>query len=144
MAKSARPLVDLSLGQLESYRLKTINSIQVRQEYSSESPYFQRVVISDYYPDTQKRVESKGVNKVQNGEMWCVVQKPDELIVHKGSLKDAQTIIWQSQQEAPQKIEYFQERVSEKYYEIIGYGYYDGDDTDLSPRLWFYGKYERQ
>jgi hypothetical protein len=54
------------------------------------------------------------------------------------------TIIWQRNEQNPQKIEYFQEEVKDKVYQIIGYGYYEGDDTKRMPRLWFYGRYERQ
>lgn len=53
------------------------------------------------------------------------------------------TIIWQRTIETPQKVEYFRETVDEKFYEIIGWGYYSEDDLSLSPPFWFYGKYER-
>ena len=54
------------------------------------------------------------------------------------------TIISQSYQKDPQKLEFFQETVGDKYYEIIGFDYYSNDDASMSPPLWFYGKYERQ
>ena len=121
---------------------KTINTIHVTQVYASESPYFQKVSITDFYPDSGKTVESNGVNKVQAGKMWCVVHKPDETVIHAGSAPNKETIIWQSN--LPKRIEYFHETVSKDFYEIIGYGYYNDDDTSKSPLLWFYGKYERQ
>ena len=121
---------------------KTINTIEVTQIYTSDSPYFQHVSITDFYPDTGKTEHSKGVNKIQDGEMWCVVHKPSETFIHKGSAPNNKTIIWQSTK--PQRIEYFYETVTKDYYEIIGYGYYNTDDISLSPKLWFYGRYERQ
>ncbi len=123
---------------------KTVNTIHVTQTYTLESPYFQRVMITDYYPDSGKTEESKGVNKVQNGEMWCVVHKPTDVVIHQGSAPNDETIIWQSNQESPLKVEYFYETVTAQAYEIIGYGYYGSDDTSKSPKLWFYGKYDRQ
>ena len=115
----------------------------MNQVYTSESPYFQRVVITDYYPDSDKTEVSTGVNKIEDGKMWCIVDKPTEKIIHHGATRGDDTIIWSSNQKAPQKIEFFQETVGEQFYEIIGYGYYAGDDATISPRLWFYGKYER-
>ena len=124
--------------------MKTTNKINVQQVYTSESPYFQRVTITDFYPDSGKEEVSQGVNKVENGKMLCVVNKPNETIIHHGKTSGKETIIWHSEQQNPQKIEYFQETVGEQFYEIIGYGYYAGDDINLAPKLWFYGKYERQ
>ena len=121
---------------------KTINTINVTQVYTSVSPYFQKVSITDFYPDTGKTEQSKGVNKIQDGKMWCVVHKPTDTVIHAGSTPNAETIVWQS--DTSQRTEYFYETVTQEYYEIIGYGYYGNDDTSLSPKLWFYGKYERQ
>ncbi len=134
----------LSTAQIQRPSLKISNTIKVKQVYTSESPYYQTVTITDTYPDTGKQEVSRGANKVENGKMWCVVNKPTESIIHEGSTDGPSTIIWQSRQTSPQKIEYFYESVDELFYEIIGYGYYEGDDTNLSPRLWFYGKYARQ
>lgn len=134
--------VDVMLGFID--RAKTVNTIQVTQTYTSETPYFQRVSITDYYPDSGKTEESKGVNKIQNGEMWCVVHKPTDVVIHEGSTPNDETIIWQSNQQSPLKVEYFYETVTAQSYEIIGYGYYGNDDTSKSPKLWFYGKYDRQ
>ncbi len=142
--KDQLDLENISLSSLQKMDLKQINSIDVEQMYSSETPYFQRVTITDFYPDTGQKISSKGVNKIQNGQMWCVVKKPDETVMHKGSTEDNNTIIWQRNEKDPQKIEYFKETVSQQFYEIIGWGYYQGDDPKLSPRLWFYSKYERQ
>ena len=136
-------LKSISQQNLQQEGMKQINAIEVEQKYSSETPYFQKVVITDYYPDTGKTVVSKGVNKVQNGDMWCVVRKPDETVIHEGAL-EGNTIIWSRNESNPQRIEYFRETVHEDSYEIIGWGYYEGDDPELSPKLWFYAKYIRQ
>ncbi|MEM7575450.1 MAG: hypothetical protein AAF433_21280 [Bacteroidota bacterium] len=121
-----------------------MSAIQVEQLYHSISPYFQEVQITDYYPETGDTIRSRGVNKIQDGQMWCVVQKPDELIIHRGSREGDNGIIWQRNEKEPQRIEYFLETVGPRYYEISGYGYYEGDDPDLSPPLWFYSRYERK
>lgn len=134
-------LKNLKLDYVTKPGLTLMNNIEVEQTYVSESPYFQKVDIYDYYPKEKKTITSRGVNKIQDGKMWCVVKKPNETIIHEGSIQNDSTIIWQSHQEQPQKIEYFQETVTDKYYEIIGYGYYQDDRLDLAPETWFYGKY---
>ena len=143
-AKQGLDLEDLNLTSINKPSLKEINRIQVRQEYTSESPYFQRVRIRDFYPDSGKEEISIGVNKVQNGKMWCVVHKPEETVIHNGSREGTNTIIWQRNEKKPQRVEFFKETVGAEYYEIIGWGYYAGDDLSLTPRLWFYSKYERK
>jgi len=135
---------DVDVMQRFINKSKTVNTIQVTQVYTSESPYFQRVSITDYYPDNKKTEQSKGVNKIQDGKMWCVVHKPNDVVIHEGSAPEDGLIIWSSDQKSPPKMEYFYETVTEQEYEIIGYGYYGKDDTSKSPKLWFYGKYERQ
>ena len=139
-------LKNISLRNLERKSLKSIGNIHVEQIYTSESPYFQKVTITDFYPETNKKVVSRGVNKVENGKMLCIVKKPDETVIHDGYIdaEDDHTIIWHREESTPQKIEFFRETVLENTYEIIGWGYYEGDDTTLSPRLWFHGKYVRQ
>ncbi len=140
-------LKDIDVAHLRKPTLKLSSTIDVEQFYTSESPYFQSVVIKDIYKDAEgnkKIVESKGVNKVQNGKMWCVVKKPDETVIHEGILENEHTIIWQRNHQKPQKIEYFKETVQGDIYEIIGYGYYENDDTRLMPKYWFYGRYEKQ
>jgi len=139
-------LKNISLTNLERNSLKQVGSLQVKQVYTSESPYFQKVTITDFYPDTNQKIISKGVNKIENGQMSCIVNKPDETVIHDGYLDatDDHTIIWHREETTPQKLEFFRETVLEKTYEIIGWGYYEGDDTKLSPRLWFHGRYIKQ
>lgn len=137
---------NISEGMLEELPLVVEQTLQVRQTYVSESPYFQRVRIEDTYVtaegDTQI-VVSRGVNKVQNGELWCVVRKPEETVVHSGSLADSTTLIWQRDEREPLKIEYFRETVRRDEYVIVGWGYYGDDDPQLTPQYWFHGRYER-
>ncbi len=137
-------LKDISQKDLQREGLKLINSINVTQVYTSENPYFQRVTITDYYPETKKEEISTGVNKIQDGKMWCIVRKPSETVIHDGITQGDNTIIWSRSEKSPQRIEYFKETVSSKSYEIIGWGYYEGDDPNVSPKLWFYAKYEKQ
>lgn len=142
--KDERLLYNLTKVRMDSMPLLLSNTIEVTQVYRSLSPYFQTVEITDYYPEKDESISSKGVNKVQDGEMWCVVRKPDETVIHEGSTDGPETIIWQRSEKTPQKIEYFRETVKDSTYTIIGYGYYEGDDTTLMPKYWFYGAYERQ
>ena len=142
--KKADLLQELSPEILATLPLLQTSSLEVEQVYSSVSPYFQTVKITDYYPSTGKTVTSVGVNKVQDGKMWCVVRKPDETVIHQGALAAPETITWQRSESNPQKVEYFWETVGAETYEIIGWGYYEGDDLELMPRYWFYGLYTRQ
>lgn len=136
-------LVKLTKEQATDERFKKSYEINVTQVYTSVSPYFQKVKITDYNPQTKETEVSHGVNKIQNGEMWCVVRKPSGTVIHQGRTDGPDTIIWQSKQDIPLKVEYFYETISDDTYEIIGYGYYDGDDAGLMPRLWFYGSYDK-
>ena len=135
----------VSEAHLNSLTLKQTGIVSVKQVYSSSSPYFQEVQIEDTYLENgkEKTVASHGVNKIQGGEMWCVVQKPDEKVVHRGSTDGEHTIIWGRSVREPLKVEYFRETVLSDTYEIIGYGYYGSDDPKLTPRIWFHGNYAR-
>lgn len=136
-------LVDLDR---EKMPLRLLQKIDVNQIYNSESPYFQRVNIRDVYTDNsgkQKTVESQGVNKVQDGKMWCVVIKPDDMVIHSGETDGDDTIIWHRSQANPLKIERFRETVTDSAYTIWGWGYYGDDDPKLPPKLWFWGDYKR-
>ncbi|MCI5082468.1 MAG: hypothetical protein MRY78_12285, partial [Saprospiraceae bacterium] len=107
--KDERLLYNLTKVRMDSMPLLLSNTIEVTQVYRSLSPYFQTVEITDYYPEKDESISSKGVNKVQDGEMWCVVRKPDETVIHEGSTDGPETIIWQRSEKTPQKIEYFRE-----------------------------------
>ena len=142
--KNAIDLKNITTKNLDKKGIEQVGYIEVEQIYTSETPYFQRVVITDYYPDQDKSVVAKGANKIKDGKLFCVVIKPDDTVIHDGYLENENTIIWQRHETSPQKVEYFRETVDKQFYEIVGWGYYDGDDLELSPKFWFHGKYERQ
>lgn len=126
--------------------LQLIQTIEVTQNYTSETPYFQRVKIIDSYqkPNGEKQqVVSAGVNKIQDGQLWCVVVKPDDMVIHQGILADESTIIWSRDKRTPLKIERFRETVQADVYTIYGWGYYGDDDPNLPPVMWFRGVYHR-
>lgn len=137
---------DIDKAYLDKLPLIEELRIDVEQIYTSESPYYQRVQIKDTYKEangTTQTVESTGFNEVKKGKLRCVVNKPDEKVVHKGSTKPENVIIWERSLKNPTKIEYFYETVDEQFYSIIGWGYYGNDDPKLSPKTWFYAKYKR-
>lgn len=120
------------------------DSLLVTQQYQSITPFFQEVTITDYYPQRDETVVSKGVNKVQNGRLWCVVRKPDETVIHRGQLQGTNTIIWSRDERNPLKVEYFQETVEDSRYTIRGWGYYNGANPDKMPPFWFRATYVKQ
>lgn len=126
--------------------LKTEQVIDVEQYYESIDPFNQKVIIKDTYVDENDHtqiIESNGVNKVENGDLICIVNKPEEKIVHHGQLEDDHIIIWERHLEDPLTIEYFREIVNNQKYTIYGWGYYGNDDPTLTPKTWFYGDYRR-
>ncbi len=139
------PTDGLSLAYLNTLPVREQNRISVKQIYQSLSPYYQKVEIEDTYTQAGERitVKSYGVNKIEKGEMWCVVQKPNEKIIHRGQTDGHETIIWSRNKSTPLNIEYFRETVLPKTYEIIGYGYYGTDDPQKAPKTWFHGHYMR-
>jgi len=145
--KAANAYQPLTVDHIQKPSLRLTSTLDVEQLYVSETPYFQKVTIWDTYTNEQgeeRVVESNGVNKVQNGQLWCVVRKPDETVIHEGEKDGDHVLVWQRSEQNPQKIERFRETVKRDTYEIIGYGYYEGDDTTKTPKYWFYGRYERQ
>jgi len=136
-------LYNLKRELIQGKGLEIVNTLVVDQYYESESPYFQKVKIVDFYEDKGMTEESLGVNKVQDGKMWCVVRKPNETVIHEGSTEGEHTIIWKRNEQNPQRVEYFMETVQANTYEIIGWGYYEGDDLSKMPKNWFYAQYQR-
>lgn len=136
-------LYNLTRELIQQDRLNIVNTLVVDQFYESESPFFQKVKIMDFYEDKGETEVSLGVNKVQDGKMWCVVRKPNETVIHEGSKEGENTIIWQRNEQNPQRVEYFRETVLPNTYEIIGWGYYEGDDQSKMPKTWFYAQYHR-
>lgn len=136
-------LYDLSPAFFNQPNLNSIQLVKVYQRFESQTPYFQKIDTQDHYLENDKSVIGQGANKVQDGKMWRVIQKPDETIIFQGSLVEPGTIIWQRNEQNPQKIEYFRETVSGDRYTIMGWGYYEGDDISLMPHYWYYGLYYR-
>jgi hypothetical protein len=137
---------DINYSILMKLSLELRGVIEVEQKYTSASPYLQFVEIKDSHlkKDGNLKVsESNGVNKVENGRLVCIVNKPGEEVMHTGTLLDINTIIWQRNVKDPFRIEYFKETVRDDSYVIVGWGYYGKDDPKLSPRTWFYGDYKR-
>lgn len=122
-------------------------TLEVEQEYTSEDDAFQRVVIRDRLPDGTVAV-SRGVNKIQDGRLWCVVRKPDDLVIHPGELvgpatPTSCTIIWRRDRAEPKAIEFFREVVGPQTYTIVGWGKYGDDDPAKGPRMYFSATYRR-
>ncbi len=137
----------LTLEYFYSLPLQVVDSVTVTQKYASSSPYYQTVVIEDSYYDeagNEKIIQSKGVNKVKGKSLLCIVNKPDETVIHQGTLPSPNTIIWQRKEKAPLKIEYFKETVRSNTYDIIGYGYYGEENPRKNPKTWFKSQYVKQ
>ena len=137
---------DIDAETLKKMPLKELLVIDVEQTYTSKSPFYQEVTIKDTYTNkdgTKRVVVSKGVNKVENGQLLCIVNKPDEQVIHTGKTQGKHTIIWQRHIKNPLKIEYFKETVEKDKYTIVGWGYYGNDNPSLSPKTWFYALYTR-
>ncbi|MFK7926175.1 MAG: hypothetical protein AB8H47_29775 [Bacteroidia bacterium] len=126
---------------------KETMQIAVEQFYESTNPWRQTVKIIDTYTDGSgqvQKVESSGFNVVVGDSLFCIVNKPDEQVVHTGITRDPQIIIWERDLRTPLKIEYFFEQVQGDTYSILGWGYYGEDDPLKGPKSWFYGEYVKQ
>jgi len=142
---NAQPRIK-SRDALDNLPLEVNQTIEVEQFYESTSPFYQTVRILDTYESDGKTqtVESKGYNAVEKGQLVCVVNKPDEQVVHQGTSLPDSTLIWERSLSNPTKVEYFYEQVSNDTYYIVGWGYYGDDDPGKSPKMWFYGEYQKQ
>jgi hypothetical protein len=141
----AQPRIS-SREALQARPLQLTDSLKVEQFYASENPFYQTVRILDTYREADgslRQVESTGYNAVTDTGLVCVVNKPDEQVVHQGSSPDSAILIWARDLRDPLKIEYFYEEVLGDTYYIAGWGYYGGDDPARPPKLWFYAEYER-
>lgn len=137
---------NISYEYIKSLPLKETLTLDVEQTYRSENPYYQTVEIKDTYTQadgSKKVIKSSGVNKIEKGKLWCIVNKPDEQIVHDGKWDGKNTIIWQRSIRKPLKVEYFKEKVEANTYSIVGWGYYGKDNPKKSPKMWFYAAYQR-
>ncbi|MEM6804058.1 MAG: hypothetical protein AAF696_21820, partial [Bacteroidota bacterium] len=78
----AKPM-EISKALLDRMGLEESLRIDVEQEYVSTSPFYQTVKITDTYTDAAGKVnvvESRGYNKVEDTQILCVVNKPDEQV----------------------------------------------------------------
>lgn len=142
---NAQP-ADINYEYLQSLPLKLKSVINAKHIYVSETPFLQKGEITDTYVSndgTKKVTRSTAINKVENGKLECIVNKPNGTVIHQGEYAGNNTIIWHRNVKDPLRIEYFKETVDSLHYKIIGWGYYGNDDPNLRPRTWFYGDYIR-
>lgn len=144
--KKGKPKHPISMKAMEKRKLKEVNRIKVEHRYKSESPFYQLSTILDTYFKNGEFIthQIQAVNKVQEGKLWCIVDKPNDYVVHEGELDSDGHIIWHRYVESPLKWEYFREKAEGDTYEIVGYGYYGEDDINLEPKTWFYGAYKKK
>jgi hypothetical protein len=140
-AKGTQPRIT-SRAYLDSLPLELSSELKVEQFYRSTTPFYQTVRIIDTYADGRE-VESRGYNVVRHDSLICVVNKPEEQVVHQGTTPVDSVLIWSRSLRDPTRIEYFYEKVQGDTYSILGWGYYGNDDPELSPRMWFWAEYER-
>ena len=117
----------------------------VEQHYFSNSESVQNVEIIDKYISSREVVEAKsfGTNSVIKGNLYCMVNKPQEVVNHQGFSPEKGVIIWHREKLDPVSVEYFYERVKEDVYTITGWGYYGEDDLTIGPKTWFKAEYKR-
>ncbi|MEL6676728.1 MAG: hypothetical protein AAFR61_31250 [Bacteroidota bacterium] len=137
----------LSAKMIQDLGYPITYKVQVHQHYESESPFYQTVRITDTYVNESGQadtVNSSGYNQVtEEGGLLCVVNKPDEQVIHNGSLPAPHTIIWERDLRDPLKVEFFYESVQADTYSILGWGYYGDDDPQKAPKTWFMANYQR-
>jgi hypothetical protein len=129
---------------LNNLSLKLQSIIKAKHVYKSVTPFRQEGEITDFLikaDGTEKIIKSNATNLIENGKLKCIVNKPNETVIHEGKYLGDNTIIWQRSLTNPLKIEYFKESVSDGHYKIIGWGYYGNDNPKLTPRIWFYADY---
>ena len=137
-------LENLVLEYVTKPGLTLINNLEGEHVLSSKSPYLQEFSFYDFYPKEKKTRVSTGANKVENGKIYRVIKNEKETITLNGTIKNDSTLTWSFQQDVPQRIEFYQETISDKFIEVIGYSYDELDRLDLGPRKWYYGKFVRE
>ncbi len=137
---------EISEEYIRSLPLKLISVIKVKHIYTSLNPYLQKGKITDTYLNSNGNTtitHSSATNKIENGKLFCILNKPQEKIIHTGNYLGNNTIIWSRKILKPLKIEFFKEKVDSTKYIIVGWGYYGKDNPNLTPRTWFYGNYSK-
>ncbi len=144
LLKTSIDMDNLKLDYVTKPGLALINNMEVEQNFTSENPYFQKFTGYDFYPKEKKTISSDGINKVENGKIFRTIKNPEGIKNFEGMVKNDSTLVWKFAVEGSQKMEYYQETISENFIEIIGYEYTDLDRLDLAPLKWFYGKYKKE
>lgn len=145
--REKKALQQLDMSDLRNPNLKLQQIANVQRNYRSESPYFQRIEIQEtYYDEEGKELEQliyTGVNKVQKGNLWSVLQgRGDTLQLRAGKIMNDKLISWKRNEKAPYRMDYIEEKRQENILELIGYTYGPEDNPKLMPRFWYYGRYE--
>lgn len=143
LLKTSIDLENLKLEYVTKPGLTMINNMEAEHTFSSKSAYFQEFTYYDYYPFNKKTITIDGNNRVENGQLLRYLKTPKESITLNGMVKNDSTIVWKFEQEKPQRVEYYQEIISDQFLEIIGYKYDELDRLDLGPKKWFYGKFAK-
>lgn len=141
LLKTSIDLENLKFDYVSKPGLTLMNNVEAEHIFTSKSPYSQEVSFYDFYPREKKTITTAGNNRVENGKLYRYLINPKETITLNGTVKNDSVIVWQFEQEKPQRVEYYQETISEKYIEVIGYKYDELDRLDLGPKKWFYGKF---
>lgn len=141
-----RPVRVISDDYMNSLPLKEVNRIAVMHRYTATDDFTVVAEIEDRWNDENgKEVLSAypAENNVRGDDLFCIVDKPEEKVIHKGFIDKEGFIIWSRNEELPLRKEYFKEKAVGDTYSIIGYGYYGDDDPSLSPKMWFKGIYKK-
>ncbi|MDG2417532.1 MAG: hypothetical protein P8M17_00975 [Saprospiraceae bacterium] len=141
LLKTSIDLENLRLDYVTKPGLTLMNNYEAEHVFLSKSPYFQEISFYDFYPRERKTISTAGNNRVENGKIYRYLTNLNESITLNGTIKNDSTIVWLFEQEKPQRIEFYQETISENFIEVIGYKYDELDRLDLGPKKWFYGKF---
>lgn len=119
---------------------EVVTELRVTQRYWSERPGLQHGRFREVDVETQKVVTATAVNeRLRDGLRCTVVKSTGERVVHRGRWT-GKAIEWF--RETQNVTEFFRESIvskdGETYYEIRGWGRYDG-----GPRLDFEGRYRK-
>ncbi len=130
----------------DSLPLKEVNRIKVMHRYTGSDDFTVDAQIEDSWIDENGEevlLKYPAQNYVKGNQLICRVEKPDETVVHTGTLDEENFIVWTRNVTNPLRREYFREKAEGDTYTIIGYGYYGDDDPSKSPKTWFKGVYHK-
>lgn len=144
LLRTSIDLENLKLDYVTKPGLTLTNNFEAEHVFTSKTPYFQEVSFYDFYPREKKTITTTGNNRVENGKIYRYLKSPKETITLNGTVKNDSTVVWKFEQEKPQRVEYYQEIISDKSIEVIGYKYDELDRLDMAPKKWFYGKFVKE